>query len=59
MRGMRTARRDKIDIRPYTEPGNQAQTIRMIIEDQNASYRFAAKIGWHWWCDDGENFLSA
>jgi hypothetical protein len=44
---MRTARRDKIDIRSHTEPGNQAQTIRMIIEDQNASYRFAAKIGWH------------
>jgi hypothetical protein len=44
---MPTAGRDKIDIRPYTEPGNQAQTIRMIIEGQNASYRFAAKIGWH------------
>jgi hypothetical protein len=52
VRGMRAARRDEIDIRSYTEPGNQAQTIRMIIEHQNASYRFAAKIGW--WCDDGE-----
>jgi len=31
----------------------------MIIEDQNASYRFAAKIDWHWWCDDGEKFFWA
>jgi len=34
---MRTARRDKIDIRIHTEPGNQAQAIRMIVENQNAS----------------------
>jgi hypothetical protein len=55
---MRTARRG-IDIRSCTELGKQPQTLRMIIEDQNTSYRFAAKIGWHWWRDDGENFLSA
>jgi len=53
---MRTARRGKI-IWSYMEPGKQAQTIRMIVEDQNASYCFAANIGWYGWCDDGENFL--
>jgi len=52
---MCTARRDKIDIRPYTEPGNQAQTIRMIIENQDASYRFAARTGWQRWCGNSEN----
>jgi hypothetical protein len=55
---MRTARRGKI-IWSYMEPGNQAQTLRMIVENQNPSDGFAAKIGWHWWRDDGENFLSA
>jgi len=43
---MRTARRGKI-IWSYMEPGKQAQTIRMIVEDQNASYCFAANIGWY------------
>jgi len=56
---MRTARRDKIDIRSYTEPGNQAQTIRMIIENQDPPDRFAARTGWQRWCDNGENFLWA
>ena len=52
---MCTARRGKI-IWSYMELGKQAQTVRMIIEDQNASYCFAAKIGWHRRCNDGENF---
>jgi hypothetical protein len=30
----------------------------MIIENQNALYRFAAMVGWHRRCDDGENFPS-
>jgi len=44
--GTGTARGGKI-IWSYMEPGKQAQTIRMIIEDQNASYCSAANIGWY------------
>jgi hypothetical protein len=53
---MRTARRGKI-IRSYMEPGNQAQTIRMIVENQNASDNFAAKINFRP-RNDGENSSS-
>ena len=55
---MRMARRDKIDIRPYPEPGNQAQTIRMIIENQNASDDFATNINFRRY-NDGEDSLSS
>ena len=30
----------------------------MIIENQNAPYRFSAKIGWHRRFNDSEDFLS-
>jgi len=40
---MRTARRGKI-IWSYIELGNQAQTIRMIVENQNASDGVATTI---------------
>ena len=39
---MRTARRGKI-IWSYMEPGEQAQTIRMIIEDQEVFYTLEAE----------------
>jgi len=53
---MRTARRGKI-IWSYTEPGNQAQTLRMIVENQNPSDGFAANINfWRW--NDGEDSRS-
>jgi len=50
---MRMARRGKI-IRSYMEPENQAQTIRMIVENQNASDRFATNIIFRR-CNDGED----
>jgi hypothetical protein len=56
---MCTARPDKIDIWSCTEAGNQAQAIRMVIEDQNAPYRFAANVRWNRRRNDGEKFLSA
>src|ERR1700731_4635072 len=36
---------------------DQPEAVRMIIENQNVSRRFAAKIGWHRQPNDGENFL--
>ena len=50
---MRTARRGKI-IWSYIEPGNQAQTIRMIVENQNASDGVATTINFRR-CNDGED----
>ena len=50
---MRTARRGKI-IWSYIEPGNQVQTLRMIVENQNASDRFATNIDFRR-CNDGED----
>jgi hypothetical protein len=50
---MRTARRGKI-IWSYIEPGNQAQSIRMIVENQNASDGFATNINFRR-CNDGED----
>jgi hypothetical protein len=37
-------RSGKIDMGVYIGLGHQTKTLRMIIEDQNASYRFAAKM---------------
>ena len=37
---------------------NQPETVRMIIENQNTSYRITAKIGWHRRFNDSEDFLS-
>jgi hypothetical protein len=54
---MRTARRGKI-IWSYMEPGKQAQTIRMIIENQNASDDFATNINFRRY-NDGEDSLSS
>jgi hypothetical protein len=54
---MRTARRGKI-IWSYIEPGNQAQTLRMIVENQNPSDRFATNINFRR-CNDGEDSPSA
>jgi len=54
---MRTARRGKI-IWSYMEPGKQAQTIRMIIENQNASHDFATNINFRRY-NDGEDSLSS
>ena len=54
---MRTARRGKI-IWSYIEPGNQAQTIRMIVENQNASDDFATNINFRRY-NDGEDSLSS
>jgi len=56
VRGTRTARRG-IDIQSYTELGNQAQTLRMIIENQNASYGSALNFGWDRSRDDREDSL--
>ena len=50
---MRTARRGKI-IWSYIELGNQAQTIRMIVENQNASDGVATSINFPR-CNDGED----
>jgi len=50
---MRTARRGKV-IRSYMEPGNQAKTIRMIVENQNPLDGFAANINFRR-CNDGED----
>ena len=50
---MRTARRGKI-IWSYIEPGNQAQTIGMIVENQNASDGVATNINFRR-CNDGED----
>jgi hypothetical protein len=43
---MRTARRDKIDIWAWTLSVKQPKSFRMIIENQNSPYRFAARTGW-------------
>jgi hypothetical protein len=50
---MRTARCGKI-IRSYMEPGNQAQTIRMIVENQNPLDGFATDINFRR-CNNGED----
>jgi hypothetical protein len=54
---MRTARCDKIDIWTWTLSVKQPKTIRMIVENQDPPYRFAATTGWQRWCDDSENSL--
>jgi len=51
----RTARRDEIDIWAWTLSVKQPKTIRMIVENQDAPYHFAARTGWQRWCDDSEN----
>jgi hypothetical protein len=53
--GMRTARRDKIDIWAWMLSVKQPKTIRMIVENQDAPYHFAARTGWLRSCDDSEN----
>jgi len=42
----------------YIHIGNQSQALRMIIENQNASYRFAARVSWDWSRNNGENSFS-
>jgi len=49
VRGTRTARRDKIDIWAWTPSAKQPKTLRMIIENQDAPYRFAARTDWRWY----------
>ena len=47
-----------IAIQIYAGFEDQAQAGRMIIENQNASYRFALHLTWNRSRDDRENSLS-
>ena len=57
MRWTRVSWRGKIDIWISVLLRNQPEAVRMIIENQNVSRRFAARIGRHRRCDDSEEFL--
>jgi len=58
VRCARVSRRCRIDIWIQVLLRNQPETVRMIIENQNALYTLVTKIGWHRRFNDGENFLS-